>query len=438
MPAIITPIQPPAPVAQRERIILLDSLRGIAILGILLMNIPIFSYPEGHNPFIAGETGLNYYTWYFVDLIPAGTQRALFSMLFGAGIILFISNHEKKSPGLAPADFFFRRQLWLIVFSLIDVFILLWPGDILLDYACIGMLLFAFRNLPVKKLFIAAGVCMLFMLLRENRDLYLKKETIHRGEIAAAIDTTKTKLTPEQKEYLSGMQDIKDRNTPESKKKRIEKKEQQITGTYRQLYQQRTNEYLGQIFDYLYFYIWDVLTFMLLGMAFFKSGILLGKARIGVYWAMCIIGLGAGILLSYLHLGHAIQYRYNEYEYAKHTWFQYYDITRVFRSIGFLGLIMLLYRSGVFKWLFALMRPVGQMAFTNYLLQSLICAILFYGIGFGLYGKLQRYEIYIVVGCIWVFQIILSHAWLRYFRFGPFEWLWRSLTYWKRQPMKKQ
>lgn len=433
----ITAIQPPAPVAQRERIVLLDSLRGIAILGILLMNIPTFSYPEGNNPFIANETGLNYYTWYFVDLIPAGTQRALFSMLFGAGIILFISNHERKSPGLAPADYFFRRQLWLIAFSVFDVFVLLWPGDILLDYAIIGMLLFAFRNLSAKKLMIAAGICMFFMLLRENRDLYLKKETIHRGELVAAIDTTKTKLSVQQKEWLSGMQEIKERSTPESKLRRVEKKEQKVTGNYRQVYDQRTNEYLSTIFDYLYFYIWDVLTFMLLGMAFFKSGILLGKARMGVYWAMCIIGLGVGIFLSYLHLGRAIQYRYNEFEFSKNTWFQYYDITRVFRSIGFLGLIMLLYRSGLFKWLFALMRPVGQMAFTNYLLQSLMCAILFYGIGFSLFGKLQRYEIYVVVGCIWVFQIILSHAWLRYFRFGPFEWLWRSLTYWKRQPMRK-
>lgn len=438
MPAIITPIQPIAPVAQKERIVLLDSLRGIAILGILLMNIPHFSYPEGHDPFIGNETYINYYTWYFIDLIPAGTQRALFSMLFGAGIILFIRNHEKKSQGMIPADFFFRRQLWLIFFSLIDVFILLWPGDILLDYACIGMLLFVFRNLPVRKLLIAAGVCMLFMLLRENRDLYLKKEIIHRGEQVAAIDTTKTKLSPQQKEELSAMQDLKDRSTPESRIKRAQKKEQKITGSYRQVYDQRTNEYLASIFDYLYFYIWDVLTFMLLGMAFFKSGLLLGKSHIGVYWAMCIIGLGVGILLSYLHLGHAIQYRFNEFEYAKHSWFQYYDITRILRALGFLGLIMLLYRSGVFNWLFALMRPVGQMAFTNYLLQSLICAMLFYGIGFGLYGKLERYEIYIVTGCIWVFQIIVSHIWLRYFRFGPFEWLWRSLTYWKLQPLKKE
>jgi uncharacterized protein len=99
---------------------------------------------------------------------------------------------------------------------------------------------------------------------------------------------------------------------------------------------------------------------------------------------------------------------------------------------------MLLYKSGWFKWFFSLMRPVGQMAFTNYLAQSLLCGIFFYGIGFGMFGKLHRHEIYYVVGVVWIIQIIWSHLWLRYFNFGPLEWLWRSLTYWKKQPWRKK
>jgi uncharacterized protein len=98
---------------------------------------------------------------------------------------------------------------------------------------------------------------------------------------------------------------------------------------------------------------------------------------------------------------------------------------------------MLLYKSGLFKWLFALMRPVGQMAFTNYLMQSFLCGLFFYGIGFGMYGHLQRHEVYYVVAAVWALQIIWSHAWLKFFRFGPLEWAWRSLTYWKLQPLKK-
>ena len=98
---------------------------------------------------------------------------------------------------------------------------------------------------------------------------------------------------------------------------------------------------------------------------------------------------------------------------------------------------MLMYKSGWFKWLFNLLRPVGQMAFTNYLMQSFLCGLIFYGIGFGMFGKLQRHEIYYVLIAVWVLQIIYSHIWLHYFRFGPMEWCWRSLTYSKKQPLKK-
>ena len=91
----------------------------------------------------------------------------------------------------------------------------------------------------------------------------------------------------------------------------------------------------------------------------------------------------------------------------------------------------------MFKLFFALMKPVGQMAFTNYLMQSFMCGLFFYGIGFGMFGKLQYYEIYYVVAAVWVIEIIWSHLWLRYFKFGPLEWIWRSLTYWKMQPMRR-
>jgi len=117
------------PVSQQERIVILDSLRGFAILGILLMNIPSFGLPPPvtHDPSVLNEWGtIDFKTWFIVDWIPEGTQRAIFSMLFGAGILLFIGGKEKRLDGMMPADYFFRRQLWLIVFSLFDVFVLLW------------------------------------------------------------------------------------------------------------------------------------------------------------------------------------------------------------------------------------------------------------------------------------------------------------------------
>ena len=427
-----------SPVAQSERILILDSLRGIAILGILLMNIPGFALPTG-DPSTLNEWGtIDFKVWHFVSWFPDGTQRALFSMLFGAGILLFVGGKEKKMDGLLPADYFFRRQLWLIVFSLIDVFILLWRGDILLDYACLGMIMFAFRNLSPKRLLIGACLCFIFMLARENRDLYKDKKMIHQGEMIAAIDTSKTKLDLLQKEQLGAMQDFKEKNTLESKTKRMEKAMMKTHGSYETLYEFRTNQYVDSLVEYLFYGIWDVLLFMFLGMAFLKMGILTGQASVKVYVWMCIIGLGVGLTLSYLRLQPLIETKFNRFDYTKKIFFSFYELSRTFRSIGVLGLIMLLYKSGLFKWLFALLRPVGQMAFTNYLTQSLLCGLYFYGIGFGMFGKLQRHEIYYVVGAVWVIQIIWSNIWLHYFRFGPLEWAWRSLTYWKKQPFRKE
>jgi len=428
-----------APVSQQERIIILDSLRGIAILGILLMNIPGFALPDPvlYDPSVLSESGINFKTWYFIDWFMEGSQRALFSMLFGAGIILFITRQEKKVDGLWPADYFLRRQLWLLVFGLFNAFVLLWFWDILFHYAVIGIIMFAFRRLSPKTLIIGAVLSLLLMTARENVDAYRQRQVIVKGELIAKIDTTVTKLTDDRKEALGAMTGFKEKASPVAKKKQMEKNLAAVRGSYSEFYKyQSERSFYGEV-HYTYDGLWDIMVFMFLGMAFFKNGVITGQASTKVYWGLFIGGLGIGLILSYFRLQPLIDYAFNRFDYTKNVSFEFYEISRTFRALGIFGLIMLLYKSGWFKWLFALMRPVGQMAFTNYLMQSLLVGLFFYGIGFGMYGKLQRYEIYYVVGATWALQIIWSHIWLRYFRFGPLEWAWRSLTYWKKQPMKK-
>jgi len=425
------------PTAANERITILDSFRGIAILGILLMNVAGMGLPFYNDPTPLDEKGINYTSWYLMMWLADGTQRALFSMLFGAGIILFVSNQEKKLSGVAPADIFFRRQLWLLVFGLINIYILLWSGDILFDYGCFGLLMFVFRNWSPKALFIGAAICMLLMIARENRDLYQDKKIIQRGEAILAKDTSVNKLTVLEKEQLGAMIDFKERASLEKKKERAEKAILKMTNDYGWVYEYRTSRYLNNIVNYLYFGLWDVLQFMFLGMAFYKTGILLGRAKTRLYLWMFIIGAVVGITLGYVRVENFVANNFNFYDYGKNVPFELYNLDRTFRTLGIFGGIMLLYKSGVFNWLFALMRAPGQMAFTNYLMQSLIALFLFTGIGFALYGHLERYQLYLVVFAVWTFQIIFSHIWLHYYRFGPFEWLWRSLTYWKLQPMRK-
>jgi len=429
-----------APVSQSDRIIIIDALRGVAILGILLMNIPGFALPEPvyGDPSVLNEWGtINYKTWYFIEWFMEGSQRALFSMLFGAGIILFITNKEKKSEGLYPADYFFRRQIWLLIFGLFHAFVLLWFWDILFHYACVGMIMFAFRRLSPKALIIGALLCLVFQTARENVDAYRDRKMIYKGEMVAKMDTTVTKLNDQQKEDLGAMTGFKEKVSQEGKEKKMKKSVKAMQGSYGELYEYQSNRSFQVEVFYLYYGIWDILIFMLLGMAFFKNGILTGKASAKIYWSLMIGGLGIGLVLSYFRLQPMIDYKFDIFNYTKNVKFEFYQLSRVFRAIGILGLIMLLFTSGWFKWLVNLFRPVGQMAFTNYLMQSIICGIIFYGIGFGMFGKLQRFEIYYVVAGVYIFQIIVSHIWLRFFRFGPLEWAWRSLTYWKRQPFKR-
>ena len=430
-----------APISQQERIIFLDSLRGIAILGILLMNIPGFGVaPSAISDFSVQPQGtLNYYFWYvFGPGVFEGSMRGLFSMLFGAGMFIFVTRLEQRTTGLMPAELFMRRQLWLLVFGIFHAYVLCWFWDILYHYAICGIVLFAFRRLQPKKLFIAAGVCLLLMTVVENKDLYQRKSVIKKGELVAAIDTTKTKLTDKQKEQLEAMNGMKERSSPEAKKKRIEKQVAAMRGGYVEIYKERSKMAEESETSFMYYWaIWDVSLFMLLGLAFFKLKILQGEAKTKVYAWMTIIGLGLGLPLSYLFVINDVNHNFNWYEITKTKGFDFYEIQRFVHSIGIFGLIMLLYKAGWFKWLFALMRPVGQMAFTNYLTQSILCGFFFYGIGLGYFGKLEYHQLFYVVATVWIIQITWSHIWLRYFRFGPLEWCWRTLTYWKKQPFKK-
>src|SRR6185295_4649650 len=177
------------PVGQSERITIIDTVRGIALLGILLMNIPGFALPYQMylNLNLRNEySGPNYYTWWIVNGGFEGTMRALFTMLFGAGSLLLLERHEKKSRTLSAADIYFRRLLWLLVFGLINAFIFLWPGDILYSYAICGLLLFPFRKWKPSWLLTLGIVIMLISTFRYTLDFYQARATRVKGEKVVA------------------------------------------------------------------------------------------------------------------------------------------------------------------------------------------------------------------------------------------------------------
>jgi uncharacterized protein len=190
--------------------------------------------------------------------------------------------------------------------------------------------------------------------------------------------------------------------------------------------------------EFPHYAITDMIPFMLIGMALLKLGVLTGAARTQTYLAMVVAGYGIGIPLGLYEVNLLVAGDFNPLVSAASE--RTYQISRLAMLAGHLGVLLLMIKFGVLKPLQHGLAAVGQMALSNYLMQTVICTFLFFAFtgGPALYSDLERYQLYYVVGAIWVAEIIWSVIWLRYYRFGPFEWLWRSLTYWKLQPMRRE
>ncbi|HRH36443.1 MAG TPA: DUF418 domain-containing protein, partial [Catalimonadaceae bacterium] len=184
-------------------------------------------------------------------------------------------------------------------------------------------------------------------------------------------------------------------------------------------------------------YFFDALTFFFLGMALFKFGFLTGNRPIFHSILLSAVGYAIGLTINYYWLKAMVLSGFDLARLSEDIRISFYQFKRAGITLGHLGLLVAFYQSGflspVFKW----MANVGQMAFTNYLMQSLIGAIVFHGYGFALFGELERYQWYQYVVCVWIFQLIFSQIWMKYYRFGPFEWVWRSLTWGQIQPLKR-
>ena len=191
-----------------------------------------------------------------------------------------------------------------------------------------------------------------------------------------------------------------------------------------------------QTFLFLIGTFWQSSGLMLLGMALYKWGILSANKSTEFYIKMTIIGLSIGWFLTGFGVFKNFQAGWN-FEYSMFIGSQFNYLGSVVTALGYVAIIMLICKSTrciIFK---NLMANVGKMAFTNYILMSVIAMFIFYGNGFGLFGRVERWEQFLIVIGIWIILIVFSSVWLKYFYYGPLEWLWRVLTYWKRQPFRK-
>ncbi len=400
-----------APINASQRILSLDVLRGFAVLGILIMNMISFAMVGTNyiNPMAEGMLiGGSKYAFFFSQLFANQKFMSLFSILFGAGIVLMASRSE--ASGKKSAGKHYLRNAWLLIFGLLHAYGL-WYGDILVPYAICSIWVFLFRNRSPRTLFIWAGgffmVTLLISLFFGTTMSFWPKEEV--------LETCKSWVPPIEE---------------------INKEVAAYRGSW--LDQMSVRVETALMMETFIFFIglgWQITALMLTGMALFKTKILTGERSPALYRRLAIIGCGLGLTIGVIGLWQNYAHNWScEYSFFLGSQFNY--LSSLPMALGYIGIIMLLLKSKLAGILIQWLAPVGQMALTNYLVQTIFATLIFYGHGFGLFGTVNRLEQWIFIIGIWIFQVIFSRWWLAKYKFGPFEWLWRSLTYRKMQPFK--
>ncbi len=386
---------------QNQRISSLDLLRGFALLGILIMNIISFSNvgiaylnpTEG-----AGIEGVNAYFHGFGYLFADTRFMSLFSILFGAGVILFAQ--RAKAKGLSVWKYHYRRMGLLLIFGFMHAY-LIWMGDILVAYAICGSFVFLLRHKSNRTLMIWA-ILLFIVPLFLNLSNYVFTPTEVLEDMFSFYYPTEERIAAEVTAYRSNY---------------LGQMDARIEGAIEL-----------QTLLFLTEQMWRVLSMMLVGMMLFKNGILSGERSDRFYKKMTINGLCFGLVISMagLYFSYKMQWKGTWVMCVGHT-FNY--VASLIMAFGYIGLIVLWSKSQMFINLKVGFQNIGRMAFTNYILTSIICTTIFYGHGLGCFAKMNRPQTYLVVFAIWILLFFFSKWVFSKWRQGPLEWIWRKGTY---------
>ena len=402
------------PTGATERIQTIDMLRGFALLGILLVNMGLFTHSFYY--FVLGlqpENMVDKIAHYAVQFFAEGKFYSMFSFLFGLGMAIFMQRAEQKEVPFVRL--YSRRLFALLLFGLVHAY-LIWIGDILLLYSVIGFLtLFLFRNRKPRTLLIWAGVFLCIPLVINGAlwALLALSSMAMGAEVEAATATTM--------EMYRGLNDAANAAY--------------ANGSFAEVTRQRVSD-MNMVFATWPFMAFNVWAMFLLGFAAGKSrlheNLAAHKALLKrvLFW-----GLAVGLVgnLAYV-VGAAYSNRLTP------------DGVNLLALVGqtfgapalsmfYMAGVALLALQQSWRARFAPVASAGRMAITNYLAQSLICTLIFYGYGLGFYGAGQAACVLLAV-IIWLVEVAWSVWWLKHFRFGPVEWLWRTITYWEGQPMR--
>ena len=384
-----------------NRIHSIDLLRGFAILGILIMNITNFSQVNiaYMNPTIgAGLEGYNQYFHAFNYIFADTRFMSIFSILFGAGVVLFTSNAETK--GNRAGVLHFKRMFWLLLFGFVHAYFI-WSGDILVAYAISGCFIFFLRKKSIRTLLVMSTLLFIIPLTFNLMTYY--------GMTSDELESTFAFFHPNSEQIATEIKTMQ--------------------GSFlEQMTIRSKNAIEFQTFVFLIETFWRTTGMMLLGIILFRKGVLSADKSIKYYKKMILAGFVPGLILSIYGLNQAYDFDWSG-AYVMNIGANYKLVSGVFMAIGYIGLVMWFFKKGILKNLQNRLQATGRMAFTNYIGMSLICTLIFNGHGLGLFGTFDRLQQFLVVISVWVLILILSPLVLKKHRFGPLEWMWRKLTY---------
>jgi uncharacterized protein len=405
-----------------QRVATLDIIRGVAVMGIFGVNVVAFAMPfqAYFNPAAyglhdAGDLALWFATFVLID----GKMRGLFSLLFGASMLLVIERAE--AGGRSPAGVHYNRMIWLLVLGAIHYY-LIWFGDILTLYALVGMIAFFFRRVQARRLVLWG---LGFLLL----DLALVGSGAWQFFVAEAAAQAPGASAEAVTRWHSMSSEFAPPDAPT-----LAKELALYRGPWLGIVHEELTEGLaGPLFQFG-FGLLETLGYMLLGMAGLKSGFLRGAWQDERYkrialWTLAV-SIPAYAVMAWINLRSGFD--------VAVFFCIFFAATAPFRlamMFGYASLIILASRGS--GWLVQRIAAAGRAAFTNYLGASIVAGLVFNGYGLGLYGRLGRLEAWLFAPALWVVMLLWSKPWLDRFNYGPFEWLWRSLARRSLQPMRR-
>ncbi len=405
----------------RDRIASLDIIRGVAVMGIFSVNVVAFAmiFPAYFNPgAYGGTTGENFAMWLANYVVIDGKMRSLFSMLFGASMLLVIE--RAAAAGRSEARTHYARMVVLLLFGLIHFYVI-WHGDILALYALTGMVAFFFRKCATKTLLIWATCLMLATTLMFSGASY----EMRRLDLAAHAPTATASQIGQWNDMISFAARPAAENAEETRLARGP-----IAARTRHMLTERGAEPFGSVMAFGL----STLALMLFGMAGYRSGFLTGQWSDPRYRRIARATLAVGSLVT-LGLGLWVASSHFYIPLIFFTFIAIGEPIQLAMAFGYAALIILLSRGG--GALADRIAAVGRTAFSNYLGTSIFAGLIFYGDGLGLFGKVSRFEAWLVVPLVWAIMLSWSKPWLDRFAYGPLEWAWRSLARLNLEPMRK-